>query len=100
MPETEPIYVLRAYTLREIAKNEGRSYQTVLAAKKRGEYVKIVLVQGRDLSGRQYETKLTEENGTPAPVKWEGKDGRRTVERYLSREDSKVLLAIKSVSAS
>lgn len=90
---------LRAHTLREIAKLEGRSYPSVLASKKRGEYVKVTLLQGRDLSGRKYETKLAKESGTAAePVAWEGKDGRRVVERYLSREDSKAFAVIKGFS--
>lgn len=93
------ILEIRAHTLREIAALEGRSYQSVLASKKRGEYVKIVLVQGRDLSGRKYETKLTKEPGSEASVVgWQGKDGRRTVERYLSREDSARVLAIRGGS--
>lgn len=74
---------------------EGKSYNTILSAKKRGDYVEVTSLHGRDLSGRSYETKLAKERGSSGePVKWSGKDGRRELKRYLNRNDSKAVLPL------
>lgn len=74
--------------MKEIARRECRSYPFVLNAKERGEYVAVEITTGRDLTGRKYDSNVT--------GKWEGKDGRKTVRKYLDRNDSKVFRAILS----